>query len=163
MVNINRLENAEWLEEFNANTWTDYTSNLCDPLRSDEEIEKFWAMCSELYHLSLFPHESELTKREDVPEIYDILDRLAKRADWFNVELLIWKYSEETMELSKQVTEERRKEFEKEWITFITIRDPYMFTYIVWFFWGSTWRAGQYAIRELKNKFPEKFKELKHK
>lgn len=163
MVIVDKLENAEWLEDFNSNTWADYSFNLYSTLNSDEQIEEFWERCSEFYFLSVFPYDSEVEKWKDVPELYEIINRLIHWAEWHSLEILIWRYSEETMELARQKTEEKRKEFEEEWLNFITIRDPYLYVYMVWYFWGSAWRTAQYVIRELKNKFPEKFREIKHK
>lgn len=163
MVLIDKLENGEGLEDFNSKTWIDYTFDLHRTLNSDEQIKEFWEKCSEFYYLSVFPHEEELEKWKDVPELYEIISRLAHWADWFCLELLIWRHSDESMKLAREKTEEMKKKFEQDWITFFTVRDPYSYTYIVWYFWGSSWRAAQSVIRELKNMFPEKFRQLKHK
>ena len=163
MIGIDKLENAEWLEDFNSETWKYYTFDLYRTLNSDEQIREFWEKCSEFYYLPVFPYGTELKRWKDVPELYEIISKLAHWADWFCLELLIWRHSDESMRVAKEKTEEMRKKFEKDWLTFFTVRDPYLYTYMVWYFWGSSWRAAQSVIRELKNKFPEKFREIKHK
>lgn len=49
---------------------------------------------------------------ENVPEIYEILKRYEHTANGHPLEILIGKYSEESMEKARKITEERRKEFE---------------------------------------------------
>jgi hypothetical protein len=35
--------------------------------------------------------------------------------------------------------------------------------YIIWFFWGTTWRTNEYIIWEIKKMFPDKINEIKIK
>lgn len=88
MVIVDKLENAEWLEDFNSNTWADYSFNLYSTLNSDEQIEEFWERCSEFYFLSVFPYDSEVEKWKDVPELYEIINRLIHWAEWHSLEIL---------------------------------------------------------------------------
>ena len=158
MKNLDRLENSEWLESFAKDTISDITFNLYRTFSSDEEIHEFWNKFSDFYHISCSPFDETIENRRDIHEIYDILKRSQHMAEWHHLEILIGKYSDETMERAKKATEEKRKEYE--W-TNIIIWDPKSYMYLVWFFWGSSWRTAQYVINEIKNYFPEKFKEVK--
>ena len=79
-------------------------------------------------------------------------------ANGFPLEILIWKYSEESMEKARKITEQRREEFEWSWII---IWEPKSYMYIVWFFWWTTGRTNQAIIKEIKDMFPGKLKVLK--
>ena len=74
------------------------------------------------------------------------------------LEILIWKYNEESMAKARKITEEKRKEYEWMWFT---IWDPKEYMYLVWFFGGTTWRTNQYIIKEIRDMFPDKLKVLK--
>lgn len=163
MVAIDKLENAEWLELFSRETGSDYNQSLCSTLHSNELVEKFWRGCSELYYLSIYPTESEIEKWKDVPEIYDIIKGFIDWAEWFCLELLIWKYNDEIMEQAKEQVEEMKRVYEGDWWILKMIGDPKSYGYMVWYFWGSWWREAQYLIKELRSKFPEKVREIKHK
>ena len=160
MRGIEWLNNAEWLEEFNHKLSSDITFNLYNNLSSDESIRAFWDKCSDFYHLSCFPFDGELEKWVDVPDIYEILKKFAHTADGHPLDVLICKFNEKTMEEAKQQVEELRKRCDG---MEITIAEPYPYIYMVWFFGGSSWRTAQYVLWELRNNFPEKFKEIKHK
>jgi hypothetical protein len=71
---------------------------------------------------------------------------------------LIGKYSEESMAKARKFTEERRKEFEWMWFT---VWDPREYVYILGYFGGSTWRANQEIIKDIRDMFPDKVKEIK--
>lgn len=160
MRGLDKLENAEWLESFSHENTSDMTFSLYNTLSSDEDIEAFWNKCSDFYHLSCFPFDDDLDQWRAVPDVYKILDQFAHTADWFPLDVLICKFSEENMEEARRLTEEFKKKYEG---TSIAIKDPNSYAYIVWFFWGSSWRTAQYVIKELRNRFPDKFRELKVK
>lgn len=106
---------------------------LCNTLNNDESIQQFWERCSEFYHLSFFAHPTELEKWIDTPKVYNILKWVMKKASWYTVDLVICKWENKNMD-----------------------------TYIVWYFGSGEWRTAKSVISELKRKFPEKFRELKH-
>jgi hypothetical protein len=74
------------------------------------------------------------------------------------LEILIGKYSEESMAKARKITEEKRKEYEWMWFK---IWDPKEYMYLVWFFGGTTWRTNQYIIKEIKDMFPGKLRVIK--
>jgi len=160
MKGLDKLENAEWLESFSHENASDMTFNLYNTLSSDEKIEEFWNKCSDFYHINCFPFDEWLEEWKDIPDIYNVLDQFAHTANGFPLDILICKFNDKSMEEAKRLTEEFRKQYE--W-TSITIKDPNSYAYMVWFFWGSTWRTAQYIIKELKNRFSNKFRELKVK
>lgn len=71
------------------------------------------------------------------------------------LEVLIGKYSEESMERAKRITEKMKKEYE--W-TGIVVWDPKSYMYLVGFFGGTTWRNNEEIIREIREMFPNKVK-----
>ena len=158
MRGFDRLENAEWLELFSRENSSDITFSLYNNLTSDEDINKFWEKCSDLYYFSCFPFDESLEKWREVPDVYQILKQFAHTANGHPLDILICKYDEESMQEARKMTEEFRKKYEG---TNVTIKDPNGYVYMVWFFWGSAWRTAQYLIRELKEKFPDKFRDLK--
>lgn len=160
MEGINIVDNAEWLEGFDYSLSSDITFNLYNTLTYDEQIREFWDKCSDFYHISCFPFDWALEQRRDVPEIYKILIKFAHTAEGHPLDVLICKYNDESMQEFQKKVEEFREKYRKTWIK---IKNPNPYVYMVWFFWGSAGRTAQYVIRELKDNFPEKFKELKVK
>ncbi len=79
-------------------------------------------------------------------------------ANGFPLEILVWKYSEKSMDKARKITEEKRREFE--WAGII-VWDPKEYVYLVWFFGWTTWRTNQYIIREIRDMFPDKVKQIK--
>ena len=160
MRGFDKLENAEWLVSFSNENSSDITFSLYNTLSGDEDIKNFWEKCSDLYYFSCFPFDESLEQWKEVPDIYKILKQFAHTANGHPLDILICKYDENSMQEARKMTEEFRKKYE--W-TNITIKDPNNYVYMVWFFWGSAWRTAQYLIRELREQFPDKFRNLKHK
>ena len=79
-------------------------------------------------------------------------------ANGFPLEIMIWKYSEESMDKARRITEEKRKEYEWMWFTIWELKE---YMYIVGFFGGTTGRTNQEIIREIRNMFPDKIRVLK--
>ncbi len=149
----------EWLESFSRNTSNDISFDIYKNFtESEENLKKYWEAFSDFYYISCPPFDKCIEKRKNVPEIYNILKRSKHMANWFPLEILIWKYSEESMEKARKITEERRKEFEWTWLI---IWDPKSYMYLVWFFWWTSWRNNQYIIKEIKDAFPEKIRIIK--
>ena len=149
----------EWLESFNKKTYHDNSFDLYEVLsNSDENLRKYWELISEFYYISCLPFDKFIKSWKKTPEIYDILKRYKHTANWYPLEILIWKYSEETMAKARKITEEKRKEYEWMWFTFL---DPKEYMYIVGFFGWTSWRNNQYIIKEIKDAFPEKIRIIK--
>ena len=79
-------------------------------------------------------------------------------ANWFPLEILIGKYSDESMGKARKITEEKRKEFE--W-SGIFVCDPKEYMYLIGFFGGTSWRTNQFIIKEIRDMFPDKVKCVK--
>ena len=151
----------EWLESFTRNTSNDISFDLYKNLvNSEENIKKYWEAFSEFYYISCAPFDKNINEWKNMPEIYTILERSKHMAEGHPLEILIGKYSEESITKAKKITEEKRKEYEWMWFT---IWDPKEYVYLVWFFGGTTWRTNQYIINEIKNIFPDKRKVIKAK
>ena len=158
---ITKLDDVDWLKNFNVGNSNDISFDLYSTFaNSQEEFEKFWNMFSDFYYISCYPFEDKIEQRKNIPEIYNILKRCAHMANGYPLEILIGKYSDEAMERARKVTEEKRKEFEWSWIV---VWDPKSFVYLVWFWGGSSWRNNQYIINEIKQTFPDKINILKFK
>ena len=111
----------------------------------DEEHKKQW--------------ENAISKFKKYPGLYNILQRCSfHMQDGYPLEILIGKYSEESMAKARRFTEERRKEFEWMWFT---VWDPREYVYIVGYFGGSTWRANQEIIKDIRDMFPDKLRVIK--
>ena len=158
MVNLDNRE-IEWLDAFKTGNSNDISFDLYkDFADSEENLRKYWKAFSDFYYISCPPFDESIERWKDMPEIYDILKRCEHMANGFPLEILIGKYSEESMEKARKITEQKRKEFEWSWII---VWEPKSYMYIVWFFWGTTWRTNQAIIKEIRDKFPEKLKVLK--
>lgn len=100
-----------------------------------------------------------IEKRKEIPGIYNILEKCSyDMVEGHPIEILIWKYSEESMERLRKITEEKRKEFE--WIGF-SIWEPKSYVYFIGFSWWTLWRTNQEIIREIREMFPNKVKVIK--
>ena len=149
----------EWLESFNRNTTNDISFDLYKNFTdSEENLRKYWEAFSDFYYISCAPFDKSIDQWKNVPEIYNILKRSVHMANGFPLEILIGKYSDESMAKARKITEEKRKEYEWMWFT---IWDPKEYMYLVWFFGGTTWRTNQYIIKEIKDMFPDKLKVIK--
>ena len=149
----------EWLESFTRNTSNDISFDLYKNFaESRESLRKYWEAFSDFYYISCAPFDKSINQWENVPEIYGILKRSEHMANGLPLEILIGKYSEESMTRARKITEEKRKEYEWMWFT---IWDPKEYMYIVGFFGGTTWRNNEEIIRELKQEFPNKVKTIK--
>lgn len=152
-------KSIEWLESFKRENSNDISFDLYKNFAdSEESLKKFWEAFSELYYISCPPFEKNIEQWKNIPEIYDILKRSVHMANGFPLEILIGKYSEESMEKARKITEEKRKEFE--W-SGIIVWDPKSYMYIIWFFGGSTGRANEQIINDIKKMFPEKIRTIK--
>lgn len=100
-----------------------------------------------------------IEKWKEMPGIYNILEKCNyDMVEGHPIEILIWKYSEESMEKVRKITEEMRKEFE--WIGF-EIWKPKSYVYFIGFSWWTQWRTNQEIIREIREMFPNKVKVIK--
>lgn len=152
-------EKIEWLETFSRNTSNDISFDIYkDFADTEENIKKYWDAFSDFYYISCPPFKEYIEKRKNVPEIYEILKRSIHMANWHPLEILIWKYSEDSIKKAKKITEEKRKEFEWTWII---IWEPKLYMNIIWFFWWSSGRNNQYIIKKIIDTFPEKIKHIK--
>ena len=149
----------EWLENFTREESNDISFDLYKNFASSEEsLKKYWEAFSDFYYISCLPFDDSIDQRKDVPEIYDILKRSVHMSNGFPLEILIWKYSEESMERARIITEQKRKEFEWLWLK---VWDPKSYMHIIWFFWWTTWRNNEEIIREIRQAFPDKVKVIK--
>ena len=149
----------EWLEKFSVKNSNDISFDLYKNFAdSEESLRKYWESFSDFYYISCAPFDKSIEQWKNVPEIYNILKRSVHMANGFPLEILIWKYSDESMDKARKITEERRKEFEWMWFT---VWDPKEYMYLVGFFGGTTWRTNQYIIKEIKNAFPDKWRVIK--
>ena len=149
----------EWLENFKNENSNDISFDLYKNFAdSEENLKKFWDTFSDFYYISCAPFHESIEKWKNTPEIYDILKRSVHMANGFPLEIIIWKYSEESMDKARRITEEKRKEYEWMWFT---IWEPKEYMYIVGFFGGTTGRTNQEIIRGIRNMFPDKIRVLK--
>lgn len=149
----------EWLDAFRIENSSDISFDLYKNFAdSEENLRKYWDAFSDFYYISCPPFDQSIERWNNMPEIYNILKRSEHMANGFPLEILIWKYSEESMEKARKITEQKRKEFEWSWII---IWEPKSYMYIVWFFWWTTGRTNQAIIKEIKDMFPDKLKVLK--
>ena len=160
MIGLDKLENAEWLELFSEQTTYHTNYSLFKALTTDELVERLWNKCSNLYCFSVFPSDEKIEEWVDIPEIYRILKRAQPGADWNYIHILIWKFEDSVIEECRQQAKES-KEINGEYIR--DPREPEYYVCMIWLYWYSRWRCVPIVIKELKNKFPEKIKELKHK
>lgn len=97
-----------------------------------------------------------IEKWKEMPGIYNILEKCNyDMVEGHPIEILIWKYSEESMGKVRKITEEMRKEFE--WIGF-EIWKPKSYAYFIGFSWWTQWRTNQEIIRKIREMFPNKVK-----
>ena len=153
----------EWLESFNKETSNDISSNTSYELAKSldgtkENLRKFWETFSDFYYISCAPFDKSIDQWKSTPRIYEILKDYVHTANGFPLEILIGKYSDESMAKAREITEERRKEYEWMWFT---IRDPKEYMYFVGFFGGSWGRTNQYLIKEIREMFPDKRRVIK--
>ena len=149
----------EWLESFTRDRSNDISFDLYKNFTdSEENLKKYWEAFSDFYYISCAPFDETIDQWKNVPEIYAILKRSVHMANGHPLEILIGKYSEESMAKARKITEEKRKEYEWMWFT---IWDPKEYMYLVWFFGGTTWRTNQYLIKEIKDMFPDKLRIIK--
>lgn len=149
----------EWLINFKREDSSDISFDLYRNFsNSDDSLKKYWEMFSDFYYISCYPFDGNIEKWKDMPEIYEILKRYEHTANWRYLEVLIGKYSDDTMEKARKITEEKRKEFE--WMGVI-VWDPKYYMHIVGFFWWTSWRNNQELIREIRNMFADKVKQFK--
>lgn len=149
----------EWLEDFSVKNSNDISFDLYKNFAdSEESLRKYWEAFSDFYYISCTPFKNDMENWKDVPEIYDILKRCMHMANCHPLQILIWKYSEESMEKARKITEKMRKEYE--WMG-IAVWDPKSYTYLVWFFGGIAWRNNEEIIREIKQAFPDKIRVVK--
>ena len=100
-----------------------------------------------------------IEKWKEMPGIYNILEKCNyDMVEGHPIEILIWKYSEESMGKVRKITEEMRKEFE--WIGF-EIWKPKSYVYFIGFSWWTQWRTNQEIIRKIREMFPNKVKVIK--
>jgi hypothetical protein len=162
MLVMNRdvdFRKIEWLESFTRNKSSDISFDLYKNFAdSEESLRKYWNAFSDFYYISCAPFDNSIEQWKNVPEIYEILKRSVHMANGFPLEILIWKYSDESMDKARKITEERRKEFE--W-TGIMVWDPKEYMYLVGFFGGTSWRTNQYIIKQIRDMFPDKVKMIK--
>ena len=148
----------EWLINFKREDSSDISFDLYRNFSNSEDgLKKYWEMFSDFYYISCYPFDGNIEKWKDMPQIYSILQRCTHMANGHPLEILIGKYSEETMEKARKITEERRKEFE--W-TKVRVWDPKSYMHIVGFFGGTMWRNNQEIIRQIRQAFPNKVKKL---
>ena len=148
----------EWLETFTRNVSNDISFDLYKNFADSEEtLRKYWEAFSDFYYISCVPFDKSIEEWKNVPEIYEILKRSEHMANGYPLEILIWKYSEESMAKAKKITEEKRKEYEWMWFT---IWEPKEYMYILGFFWWTTWRNNQEIIRRIRDAFPDKVKKI---
>ncbi len=154
MPGIKKLEDTDWLKNFDKEDSYDLSFDLYNTFaNSEEELKKFWDMFSDFYYISCPAFKETIDQRKDIPEIHEILERYAHTANGHPLEILIGKYSEETITKALKKAEEKRKELEWSWIV---VQDPKHYMYIIWFFWGTTWRTNEYIIWEITKMFPDK-------
>ena len=159
MKNNHENREIEWLKSFRISDSNDISFDLYKNFsESEESLKNFWETFSDFYYISCAPFKKSIEQWKDIPEIYEILKRSIHMANGFPLEILIGKYSKESMEKAQKITEEKRKEFE--WSNII-IWDPKHYVYIVGLFGGSTWRANEEIINDIKKMFPDKIKTIK--
>lgn len=158
---IKRREDIDWLKSFHWENSYDRSFDLYNTFtNSEEELKKFWDMFSDFYYISCPAFKETIDQWKNMPEIHKILERYAHTANGRPLEILIGKYSEETIAKALKIAEDKRKELEWTWII---VHDPKHYIYIIWFFWGTTWRTNEYIIWEIKKIFPDKINEIKIK
>ena len=155
---VKKIDTVDGLNGFNKESSVDSSFHLYETLsNSDEKFKEFWDKFSDFYYISCSPFKKDVKKWKNIPEIYDILKRCMHMANGFPLEILIGKYSEESMEKAREITEQNRKEYE--WFD-IEIVEPKPYIYIVGFFGGTAWRTNEEIIKQIKVLFPDKIKSL---
>ena len=153
----NNLKNREFLEWFNPEFSHSASFDLYHTLNSsniESFVENFWAKFEKFYLINCSPFQIE--KRKNYKWIYEILKRFEHTAEWRPLEVLIWKYNEETFNEMMMKTEELKKQFG--W-TGAEIKQPCEYMHIVWFYWWTSWRTIQEVIKTLIKQFTDKIEE----
>ena len=102
--------NTTWLDAFKIENSNDISFDLYkDFADSEETLRKYWELFSDFYYISCHPFDESIEKWKDMPEIYNILKRSEHMADGHPLEILIWKYSEESMERAKKNNRGQKK------------------------------------------------------
>ena len=158
---MEKIRVIEWLEDFSVKNSNDISFDLYKNFTdSEESLKKYWDAFSDFYYISCTPFKNDMENWNNIPEIYNILKRCIHMANGHPLEILIGKYSDESMKKAKRITEKMRKEYE--W-TGITVWNPKAYMYLVGFFGGTSWRNNQEIIKEIKAIFPDKIKIIKAK
>ncbi len=124
----------------------DITWNLNGSLWTwDEEIRCFFNKFSDLYYISC--DRKDIDQWRSYNEIYEILKRFADKADNHPLEVLIWKYSEESMKNMVGKNGRSTKPFQ----------------YLVWFSGWTMGRASKDIINKIREIIPDKITELRCK
>ena len=143
-----------WVDSFNWEVSYDASSDLFNNFKLEnlkDSVDNMWNKFSDIYYISCSPFNIEIWR--DYPEIYKILERYKHTAEGRSLEILIWVYSQETIDYANKKVEEFRKIFD-------CVADPKRFMHIVWYYWWTLWRTMQVIISEFKKQFPEKFKTI---
>ena len=143
-----KIEDLKSFNEENSNYISfDLYKNF---INSELNFEKFWEGFSDFYYIICAPFDKSIAQRKNISEIHKILVRSVHIAEGHPLEILIWKYSEESMKKARKFAEEHK------WIC-----NPKEYMYLIGFYGDSTWRANQYFIKKIRDMFPDKIRVLK--
>lgn len=148
----------QWLINFRSDLTRDATFDLYNDLKPSEfssHIENLWNKFSNIYLISCSPFT--IDDRKASPEIYNILKRYQHTAEWRPLEILIWEYSDETMNEMNIKTEELKKQYR--WMN-VSIQSPKKYMHIVGYYWWTSWRTIQEIIKTFKECFPKRIKTI---
>lgn len=149
---IQTSEKIENLKDFDIWKIRDESCDyIFDAIRdNDKELKEFLQRFDDIYYLSASPFKIE--EYEDRPVIYEILKRYEWAANWYPLEIMLFKIKEISEEEKQKLLERLRKEYE--WFPVKLDESRYLCT--VWFFGWTSWRTNSYYMGKIREIYPVK-------
>lgn len=124
---------------------------IFDAIRDDDEkLKEFLQKFDDIYYLSVSPFK--IKEYKDKPIIYEILKRYERAANWYPLEIMLFKIKEISEEEKQKLLERLRKEYE--WFPVKLDESKYLCT--VWFFGWTSWRTNSYYMGKIREIYPVK-------
>lgn len=122
---------------------SDLFNNLLFNDKNEELLDKLKQNYSDFYYISVSPNEIDKYRWNEI--IYSILKQYQHTAESRNLELLILKYNDKTI----AKTRANIKKLQEQYWDMIS-GDMINYSFVVWVFWGSTWRKRKTIINEIR-------------
>jgi hypothetical protein len=139
----NSLSDLKSTKSIQNLTNSDLFDNLLFNDKSKELLDKLKQNYSDFYYISVFPNEIDKYRWNEI--IYNIFKQYKHTAENRNLELLILKYSDETVFKARKNIKKLQEQY---WD--IISGDIINYSFIVWFLWGSAWRKWKEIINEIR-------------